>query len=96
MNEGREILGLHPLDGGDVFILRGEYKVGHTLEEIHTLQAAQIAAKTGRVGQSSEGDRDAADSDSMRPDSEGYGSHGDTDTGDVTSTSQDRWSENAN
>ena len=96
VNEGREILGLHPLDGGDVFILRGEYKVGHTLEEIHTLQAAQIAAKTGRVGQSSEGDRDAADSDSMRPDSEGYGSHGDTDTGDVTSTSQDRWSENAN
>ena len=95
VNEGREILGLHPLDGGDVFILRGEYKVGHTLEEIHTLQAAQIAAKTGRVGQSSEGDRDAADSDSMRPDSEGYGSHGDTDTGDVTSTNQDRWSENA-
>ena len=95
VNEGREILGLHPLDGGDVFILRGEYKVGHTLEEIHTLQAAQIAAKAGRAGQSSEGDRDAVDSDSIRPDSEGYGSHGDTDTGDVTSTNQDRWSENA-
>lgn len=95
VNEGREILGLHPLDGGDVFILRGEYKVGHTLEEIHTLQAAQIAAKTGRIGQSSESDRDAMDSDTIRPDSEGYGSHGDTDTGDVTSTNQDRWSENA-
>ena len=95
VNEGREILGLQPMDGGDVFILRGEYKVGRTLEEIHKVQAAQAAAKAGRVGQSSEGDRDAADSDSIRPDSEGYGSHGDTDTGDVTSTNQDRWSENA-
>ena len=95
VNEGREILGLQPMEGGDVFILRGEYKVGSTLEEIHAVQAAQAAAKAGRNSASSEGDRDAVDSDSIRPDSEGYGSHGDTDTGDVTSTNQDRWSENA-
>lgn len=95
VNEGREILGLQPIEGGDVFILRGEYKVGRTLEEIHAVQAAQAAAKAGRNSTSSENDRDSADSDSIRPDSEGYGSHGDTDTGDVTSTSQDRWSENA-
>lgn len=95
VNEGREILGLQPIDGGDVFILRGEYKVGHTLDEIHQAQKAQAEAKGAGRTSSDESDRDAADADTMRPDSEGYGSHGDTDTGDVTSTNQDRWSENA-
>ena len=95
VNEGREILGLPPVDGGDVFILRGEYKVGHTLEEIFQAQKAQAAAKSGRAGASSETDIDGADADIQRPDSEGYGNAGDTDTGDVTSTNQDRFSENA-
>ena len=96
VNEGREILGLPPVEGGDVFILRGEYKVGHSLEEIFKAQKAQAEAKAaGTRGQSSEVDADSQEGDNIRPDSEGYGSHGDTDTGDVTSTNQDRWSENA-
>ena len=95
VNEVREMLQLPPVEGGDVFILRGEYKVGHSLEEILANQEAAVkAAKSGRASSSDE-DMDGADSDSIRPDSEGYGSPGDTDTGDVTSTNQDRWSENA-
>jgi len=95
INEGREILQLPPIDGGDIFILRGEYKVGHTFEEIFQAQQAAAAAKSsGRVSSSDE-DRDGLDGDNIRPDSDGYGSPGDTDTGDVTSTNQDRWSENA-
>lgn len=95
INEGREILQLPPIEGGDVFILRGEYKVGHTLDEIFQAQKAAAEAKAGARSDSSEGDLDPADADIQRPDSEGYGSAGDTDTGDVTSTTQDRWSENA-
>lgn len=97
VNEGREILGLPPVDGGDVFILRGEYKVGHSLEEIFQAQKAKADADARGGGRTatSESDMDGADSDSIRPDSEGYGSPGDTDTGDVTSVNQDRWSENA-
>ena len=95
LNEAREILQLPPIDGGDVHILRGEYKVGHTFEEIFKAQQAAAAAKAnGRVASPDE-DRDGADADIERGDSEGYGSPGDTDTGDVTSTTQDRWSENA-
>lgn len=95
INEGREILQLPPIEGGDVFILRGEYKVGHTLDEIFQAQKAAAEAKAGARSDNSEGDLDPADADIQRPDSEGYGSAGDTDTGDVTSTTQDRWSENA-
>ena len=95
VNEVREMLQLPPVEGGDVFILRGEYKVGHSLQEILAAQQAQAAAKTGRAPASSDIDHDPADADIERPDSEGYGSHGDTDTGDSTSTNQDRWSENA-
>ena len=46
INEGREILQLPPIDGGDIFILRGEYKVGHTFEEIFQAQQAANAAKS--------------------------------------------------
>jgi len=95
INEGREILQLPPIEGGDVFILRGEYKVGHTLEEIFQAQKAVAEAKAGVRSDNSEGDLDPSDADIQRPDGEGYGSAGDTDTGDVTSTTQDRWSENA-
>ena len=94
LNEAREILQLPPIEDGDVFILRGEYKVGHTFEEIFTAQQAAAAAKNGRVASPDE-DRDGKDGDTIRGDSDGYGSPGDTDTGDVTSTNQDRWSENA-
>ena len=94
INEGREILQLPPIDGGDIFILRGEYKVGHTFEEIFQAQQAAQAAKSGRASSPDE-DRDGLDGDNIRGDSDGYGSPGDTDTGDVTSTNQDRWSENA-
>ena len=94
LNEAREILQLPPIEDGDVFILRGEYKVGHTFEEIFTAQQAAAAARNGRVSSPDE-DRDGKDGDTIRGDSDGYGSPGDTDTGDVTSTNQDRWSENA-
>ena len=96
INEGREILQLPPIDGGDIFILRGEYKVGHTFEEIFQAQQAAAASRDsgGRVSSPDE-DRDGKDGDTIRGDSDGYGSPGDTDTGDVTSTNQDRWSENA-
>lgn len=94
VNEVREMLQLPPVEGGDVFILRGEYKVGHSLQEILATQQAIANASAGRTA-NEENDRDGADGDNIRPDSEGYGSKGDTDTGDVTSTNQDRWSENA-
>ena len=94
LNEAREILQLPPIEDGDVFILRGEYKVGHTFEEIFTAQQAAAAAKNGRVSSPNE-DRDGKDGDTIRGDSDGYGSPGDTDTGDVTSSNQDRWSENS-
>ena len=94
LNEAREILQLPQIEGGDVFILRGEYKVGHTLEEIFETQKVLAEAQAGRVSNTDE-DRDAADADVERKDSEGYGSAGDTDSGDVTTTTQDRWSENA-
>ena len=94
LNEAREILQLPPKEDGDVFILRGEYKVGHTFEEIFKAQEAQREAKSVRT-ENTENDIDGQDADVIRTDSEGYGSHGDTDTGDVTSTNQDRWSENA-
>ena len=95
LNEAREILQLPPIDGGNIFILRGEYKVGHTFEEIAQAQKNQAAVKSsGRIENSDE-DRDGLDGDNIRPDSDGYGSPGDTDTGDVTSQNQDRWSENA-
>lgn len=93
VNEIREMLQLPPIEGGDVFILRGEYKVGHSLEEILRLQQTQASATA--AGASDDSDRDPQDADIERPDSEGYGSAGDTDTGDVTTTNQDRWSENA-
>jgi len=95
LNEAREILQLPPIDGGDVHILRGEYKVGHTFEEIFQAQQAQAAAKSSGRTSSPDEDRDGVEGDNIRGDSDGYGSPGDTDTGDVTSTNQDRWSENA-
>ena len=94
LNEAREILQLPPIDGGDVFILRGEYKVGSSFEEIAAIQKAAQQAKSGRAS-SSDSDRDKQEGDTIRGDSDGYGSPGDTDTGDSTSTNQDRWSENA-
>jgi hypothetical protein len=95
INEGREVLQLPPIDGGDIFILRGEYKVGHTFEEIFQAQQAAAAAKSAGRVQNADEDRDGLDADTIRGDSDGYGSPGDTDTGDVTSTNQDRWSENS-
>lgn len=75
---------------GDVRILRGEYKVGHTVEEILRAQEAQAKAQ-GISTQSNDKDIDPGDADIERPDSEGYGSAGDTDSGDATTTKQDRW-----
>lgn len=94
LNDALEILQMPPVEGGNARILRGEYKVGYTIDEIYRAQQAAIESTSGRM-QNSDEDRDGADADIIRPDSEGYGSKGDTDTGDVTSTNQDRWSENA-
>ena len=89
INQALEILQLPPVEGGDVRILRGEYKVGHTIDEIYQAQMAQIQASGGSTA--SEGkDIDGADADLERGDSEGYGNAGDTDSGDVTSATQDR------
>lgn len=96
LNQVMDILQLPNVPGGDMRILRGEYKVGHSFDELFATQQAQIAIATGRVAEPEGIDIDSQDADIMRPDSEGYGNSGDTDTGDVTSTSQDRWSENAN
>lgn len=98
INDTLEMLQMPTIgEDGDVRILRGEYKVGHTFEEIFAAQKALADAQKATAGRivNAESDIDGADSDSIRPDSEGYGSSGDTDTGDVTSTTQDRWSENA-
>lgn len=96
INDVLEMLQLPTVDGGDVRILRGEYKVGHSIDEILAAQQAQYGAKaqTTRT-QNNEEDADTERADAERGDSEGFGSSGDTDTGDVTSTNQDRWSENA-
>ena len=90
INQALEILQLPPIEGGDVRILRGEYKVGHTIDEIYNAQIAQIQAAGGRISSESK-DIDGADADLERGDSEGYGNAGDTDNGDVTSATQDRW-----
>ena len=95
INEIREMLQLEPIDGADAVVLRGEYKVGHTFDELFRAQQAAQAAKAAGRQQNSDEDMDGKDADGERPDSEGYGNAGDTDTGDVTSTNQDRWSENA-
>lgn len=95
INEAREVLQLPPVDGGDVFILRGEYRVGRTMDELFAVQKAKVEAEGGSLGESSEEDIDSHDADIERVDSEGHGNSGDTDSGDVTTTTQDRWSENA-
>ena len=74
---------------GDVRILRGEYKVGYTFDELFDAQRAQAAA--AGIEPTDVKDIDGKDKDKERPDSEGYGNGGDTDTSDVTTTKQDRW-----
>ena len=88
LNEGRELLQLPPLEGGDVFILRGEYKVGRTLEEIYQFQKAAVEAKVGDVPIAID-DEDPADVDRIRLDSERE--FGDTDTSDSQTENQGRW-----
>lgn len=97
INDTLEMLQMPTIgEDGDVRILRGEYKVARTFDEIAAMQALQAAASaSGGRAQNSEEDMDKQEGDTIRGDSEGYGSPGDTDTGDVTSTNQDRWSENA-
>lgn len=76
---------------GDVRILRGEYKVGRTIQEILAAQTAQMQADTGIQDATVLEDTDAGGADGkdgLRGDSEGYGSAGDTDTGDVQQTKQ--------
>lgn len=74
---------------GDIRILRGEYKVGHTFDELLDTQRAQAVA--AGIEPTDVKDIDPNDRDIERPDSEGYGNGGDTDTSDVTTTKQDRW-----
>lgn len=88
INEGRELLQLEPIEGGDIFILRGEYKVGHTLDEIYQFQKATVEAKLGDVPMALE-DRDPADVDRIRLDNERE--FGDTDTSDSQTGNQGRW-----
>lgn len=91
INQALKVLQLPDIGpDGDVRILRGEYKVGHTIEEILHTQQAQVAAASG-AGESNEKDIDPSDADIQRPDSDGYAGAGDTDSGDATTTKQDRW-----
>lgn len=90
INQALKVLQLPELGpDGDVRILRGEYKVGHTLDEIFAAQAAQ--AQAAGLGESEEKDLDDADKNIERPDSEGHGNGGDTDSSDSTTTNQNRW-----
>ena len=82
LNDALQVLQMPPVEGGDVRILRGEYKVGHTIDEIFKAQQAQLAASGGAKGSEwADIDRDEADADNLRGDSEGYGEGGDFDTG---------------
>lgn len=88
IDEIRDMLQLPYIDGSDVFVLRGEYKVGKDLNEVFEAQRAQ--ANGNSVASEGE-DLDPSDADLVRADSEGHGNAGDTDTGDAKTTSQDRW-----
>lgn len=74
---------------GDIRIIRGEYKVGYTFSEL--LDAQRVQAAAAGLDPTDVKDIDGKDKDLERPDSEGYGNGGDTDTSDVTTTKQDRW-----
>lgn len=77
---------------GDIRILRGEYKVGYTFNELLDTQRAQVeAAGIAGSGETDVKDIDPSDADIQRPDSEGYGEGGDTDNSDASTTKQDRW-----
>lgn len=77
---------------GDVRILRGEYKVGYTFNELLDTQRAQAEAAGINTSSSSDvKDIDSKDMDIERPDSEGYSGAEDTDSSDATTTKQDRW-----
>lgn len=88
INEVRKMLQLGLLEDGNVNILRGEYKVGHTLEDIFEAQQEQVASSSSS---SDEKDIDPGDADIQRPDSDGHSGSGDTDTSDASTTRQDRW-----
>lgn len=88
INQALKVLQLPTLGpAGDVRILRGEYKVGRTFDEILHAQQAQAAS----AGESDEKDIDPSDADIQRPDSDGHSGGGDTDNSDATTTNQDRW-----
>lgn len=87
INQALKVLQLPEVEGGDVRILRGEYKVGYTFDEIFRAQQAQSQGRSA----TDEKDIDPSDADIQRPDSDGYSGAGDTDTGDVTTNKQDRW-----
>ena len=82
LNDAREILQLPPVEGGDVFILRGEYMVATTVDDMRRLQELEAAAAGKIAGvEWADVDRDAQDADLDRGDSEGYGHGGDHDSG---------------
>lgn len=69
INEAREILQLPPVEGGDVFVVRGEYVDAALLYE----RTAEKAAKksSANAGKSSESDTDGKDDDFMQNDKQG-------------------------
>lgn len=83
INDALEVLQMPPRPDGDVYILRGEYKVAHDINEIIELQRAQAEEASGKEPASewADIDRDAQDADLSRFDSEGYGSSDDFDSG---------------
>lgn len=90
MNQAMKVLQLPELGPeGDVRILRGEYKVGYTFNELLDTQRAQAIAQG--VIASEDLDIDGSDKNIERPDGEGYGNGGDTDSSDASTSKQDRW-----
>lgn len=84
LNDARKVLQLPPVEGGDVFILRGEYKVATSVEDMERIQLLEAEGKASGRLQGAEWadiDRDPQDADLDRGDSEGYGHGGDHDSG---------------
>ena len=78
VNEGRAILGLPPVPGGDVFMVRGEYYRVDLEGNIVSASGGDDASALGKPKPQEKPDRDPGGDDQMYQDSDQYG-HGDED-----------------
>lgn len=89
INDARQILQLPPIPGGDMFIIRGEYKLAHSVDEMLTMQLLNQFDGVLPAGELYDNDIDSSDKDKVPFDSEGFGSSGDTDSGDASDANRD-------